>query len=148
MYFQVIWYYLYDTKSGTDVGTMYHARQLLNARNVTHNPHDDFFAASDFVDTYAMSYIVAGALHHFGMQTMDDIPTKNQYVDNINKRDFTVQQSTSFIRQYILNPPVQIGSSASLRCKYCNKEYKKKAFLLKHESTHRDALQAESSKHK
>ena len=46
---KVMWHYLFDTKSGADVGTLYHARNEIKARNVTKNPHDNFFAASDLL---------------------------------------------------------------------------------------------------
>ncbi|KAL9976255.1 hypothetical protein ACROYT_G013535 [Oculina patagonica] len=46
----VIWHHLYDTSSCKDKGTLYAARNMIDARNVTNDPHDNFMACGEFLD--------------------------------------------------------------------------------------------------
>lgn len=57
VYLQVIWHYLYDTSSCRDKGTLYAAQNVIDARNVTDNPHNNFYACSEFVNKVTRAYI-------------------------------------------------------------------------------------------
>ncbi|XP_063404255.1 uncharacterized protein LOC134687728 [Mytilus trossulus] len=86
--FQVIWKLLYSTSSARDQGTLYAARNTINARNVTQDPADDFYAASDLVEKVTTAYIITGGLTHFEMESIDSLPCKNVYegaVGNTNE---------------------------------------------------------------
>ena len=150
----MIWHYLYDTKSGTDVGTLYHAREILNCRNVTRNPKDNFYATSDLLDRFTAGYLVTGALHYFGMNSTSATPTLNNCatdftaLSNEEKADYFCKEVLNFVRQYVLNPPVDLVHSRDFHCKYCKKMYKNKKALLRHESNHRQDLQDQTNRHK
>ncbi|XP_022783267.1 uncharacterized protein LOC111324048 [Stylophora pistillata] len=65
---KVTWHHLYDTISSRDKGTLYAARNMIDARNVTDNPHNNFYACSEFLNKVTRAYLICGALHHFGME--------------------------------------------------------------------------------
>jgi hypothetical protein len=70
---------LYDTSSARDVGTIYHARNVIDARNVTKDSKNNYYAASELLDKFLDAYLIAGALQHFGMASIHDEPTVNTY---------------------------------------------------------------------
>ena len=47
-------------------------RNYIDARNVSSEPHNRYYASSEFLDKVTDSYLIAGALHHFGMASVDD----------------------------------------------------------------------------
>ena len=145
---KVMWHYLFDTKSGADVGTLYHARNEINARNVTKDPHDNFFAASDLLQKYGEAYFVAGGLNYFEMDGPESNVPSVFTEASARNRDNARNAVITFIRQEVLNPPQSLAQSTSFSCRYCHKIYKNKSALLKHESSHRKDLQADSSLHK
>ncbi|CAB4033664.1 Hypothetical predicted protein, partial [Paramuricea clavata] len=75
----VIWHHLYDRSSCREKGTLYAARNLLDTRNVTMDPHNNFYGCSEFLDKVLSAYLVCGALNHFGMKDIDDTPEQNNY---------------------------------------------------------------------
>lgn len=141
---KVIWHYLYDAKSSSDVGTLFHARQALNLRNVTKDPHNNFYAAEELLDTFTEAYLVSGAIFHFGMDNLDDKPVFNVYEgqdDQQSKLQYVETVIKDFIRKRILNPPLTLEKSV-FKCGYCDKPYKLKKSLQEHEKNHRQALQS------
>ena len=56
----MIWTLLYSTGSTADIGTLYAARNSINARNVTKDPGDNFYAASALLDKYTKALLVTG----------------------------------------------------------------------------------------
>ena len=75
----MIWYHLYSTLSARDTGTLYQIRNLIDARNVTRDPANNYYAAKELLDKFRDAYLINGALYHFGMTTVDSEPTKNCY---------------------------------------------------------------------
>ena len=62
MVLQVIWHHLYSAKSAKSIGTLFSARNIIEARNVTSDPKDNFYAASDLLEKYTDAYLITGAL--------------------------------------------------------------------------------------
>ena len=60
-----------------DKVTLYVARNMINARNVMDNPHNNFYTCSKFLDKVTNAYLICGALHHFGMETLTEDPKNN-----------------------------------------------------------------------
>lgn len=144
----VAWSFLYDTLTEREAGTLYHARQVTDSRSVTKDPHDDFYAAEDLLDKFTQAYLIAGALNHFGMESVDDEePTLNkfdamqqvpkEYVQNIIK---------SFVSDHVLNPPPSLPGDDIRKCRYCGKAYKQQKRLDDHEKKHRELLAKEPPK--
>ena len=70
---------MYNTSSAKDVGTIYHARNVIDARNVTKDPKNNYYAASELLDKFLDAYLISGALQHFGMASIHDELTVNTY---------------------------------------------------------------------
>lgn len=77
--YQVIWLHLYDTTSSGDKGTLYAARNFLEARGVTSDPMKNINAAADLITQYTIALVIAAAMNYFGMESMSDNPTKNVF---------------------------------------------------------------------
>ena len=138
---KVAWYFLYDTLTGKDVGTLYHTRQVTNSRNVTRDPHDNFYAAEDLLDKFTDAYIIAAALHYFCMDSIDANVTEHM-VDKTSptvKADI-VNTIKEFLGEHVLNPPPSLPGDDILKCRFCGKVYKLKKRLDEHEKKHRDLL--------
>ncbi|VDI25295.1 Hypothetical predicted protein [Mytilus galloprovincialis] len=140
---KVIWKLLYSTSSARDQGTLYAARNTINARNVTQDPADDFYAASDLVEKVTTAYIITGGLTHFGMESIDSLPCKNVYegaVGNTNEmKEYIFDQARSFVKTFTLPEipklPEYGPNCNTYNCRYCGKKYKQPHSLRKHESS-------------
>ena len=138
---KVIWYHLYDTLTGREQGTLYHARQVTNSRDVTKDPHDEFYAAEALIWKFTTAYLNAGALHHFGMESVDAEPTLHTKPEN--EADLTAYVHDTiilFLREHALNLAPSLPGDDELKCRYCSKPYKKRKRLDDHEKKHRELL--------
>ena len=139
----MIWKTLYSTKSSKETGTLYAARNTINARNVTEEPGDHFYASTELLNKFSSAYIICGGLKHFGMVSTDSEPTENPYLGDIGNetemRNFVLCEAKSFLQHYLdLETPVIPGyglQNNSKLCRFCNKTYKKVKALRKHESS-------------
>ena len=139
----MIWKTLYSTKSSKETGTLYAARNTINARNVTDEPSDNFYASTELVNKFDAAYITCGGLKHFGMMSTDSEATENTYTGHIGNatemRDFVISEAKSFLQEFLdLKTPVipEYGpQNNSKLCRFCNRRYKKAKALRKHEAT-------------
>lgn len=140
---QAIWKTLYSTKSSKETGTLYAARNTINARNVTDEPGDHFYASTELLNKFDAAYINCGGLKHFGMMSTDSEPTVNTYSGNIGNQqemcEFVLSEAKSFLQDNLdFSTPMipEYGlQSNSMLCRFCSKKYKKTKALRKHEST-------------
>ena len=65
---------MYSTKSRSDKGTLFQLRNLLNRRNVSKQPKDNFDACDEFFNTITDSHVVAAAMKIFNMKLISDTP--------------------------------------------------------------------------
>ena len=122
---------------------MHAARNTINARNVTEEPNDNFYAATELLNKFDAAYFVCGGLHHSGMQSLESDPVQNQYTGEIGNQtqmcEFVLNQAKSFLETFLSletpTIPVYGPQNNSLLCRFCIKTYKKKKMLRKHEST-------------
>ena len=151
IFIQVIWSTLYSTASAGDQGTLYAARNTLNSRNVTKDPSDDFYAASDLIEKVTIAYIVAGGLKYFQMQSLHSEPEQNDYTGDVGNRslmsEYLLNHATTFVKSYALpvipSLPDYGPQNNSVKCRYCTKQYRKPKALRRHEATihgHQDPL--------
>ena len=61
---QVIWRILYHPSSAMDTGTLFQARNFLNAKTVPASPMKDINACEDLLMKYSEALTIA-AFHHF-----------------------------------------------------------------------------------
>ena len=110
---QAIWKKLYNPASGTDHGTLYQLRNLVQRRNVGQKPKKDFNAHDDFFNLVITSHILAAAMEILGMETLEDDPSECLFPPNIGtlsstERKEVLQQVVSVIvNSYVdINPSV------------------------------------------
>ena len=82
---QVIWKRLYRATSGSDHGTLYQLRNLVQRRNVRKEPKKDFNAHHDFFNVVLTSHILAAAMEIFGMDSLEDEPCEGLIPKGIDK---------------------------------------------------------------
>ena len=68
---------VYNTKSQGDKGTLFQLRNLLNRRNVSQIPKQNFDACDDFLNTIVDSHVLAAAIEHLGMKSVSDLPSQS-----------------------------------------------------------------------
>ena len=140
---KVAWHCLYDTQTGRDVGTLYHAREVTESRNVTKDPHDDFYAAEDLLDKFTHAYLIAGALHHFGMEAIESDITQNIVSkETKSPKEEIVRVVNAFLTDHVLNPPPSLPEDDILKCRFCSKVYKNHKSMDTHEKKQRFACKS------
>lgn len=108
---------------------------------MTKDPSNNYYAASDFLDKFCDAYLVAGALDHFGMSSIDSQPSINRYENQPNdkaaKTDYVLGNVRGFINKHVMNqilqPESAVSTSKELKCQYCEKKYVRPSYLRKHE---------------
>ena len=137
----MIWHHLYNTSSARDIGTLYQARNAINARNVTKDPHRNYYAASEFLDKVLKAYVVAGGLDHFGMAGVEDEPKLNIFsgnpLDKASKKEYVLAEARQFVKKHVMHQIPEFDTAAptsnDLVCQFCGKRYKRQSYLRKHE---------------
>ncbi|XP_053398801.1 uncharacterized protein LOC123541335 [Mercenaria mercenaria] len=139
---KVIWNILYSTQSSRETGTLYAARNALDAKNVTNNPADDFYASAELLNKFSSAYIICGGIHHFGMTKLEDEPSENAYTgpigSEIDMKNVVMKEAKAFLEKNVVFdvpqiPPYGIQNNL-LVCRFCGKSYKKQKSLRKHEA--------------
>ncbi len=133
---------LYSSKSAKSTGTLYAARNTVNARNVSNEPSDNLYASTELLNTFDSAYIACGGVHHFGMASLESAPTRNVYEGDIGNKQqmsqFVLRNARSFVDTYVdiqvpelpkYGPP-----NNNMRCRHCNKVFKTSRSFRKHES--------------
>ncbi|XP_070572406.1 uncharacterized protein [Ptychodera flava] len=141
---KVIWHHLYSTASSKDIGTLYAARNATNSRNVSSDPHRDFYANAELLDKFTNAYVITGGVHHFGMTNMNDRPLTNNYSGDDSadsKKEYILKEARKFVDKYVMNQVPKLEDTAprsinDYSCKYCGKMYIRPKNLEKHEKTH------------
>ena len=114
---------------------------MLDARNVSDDPHSNFYAASEFADKVLNAYLIVGAMNHHGMQSLDGEPTVNKYNGLLNdpegKKQHVCTVIRSFIEQHVINQVPEMNTTApisnDLTCRFCKRKYVQAPVLRKHE---------------
>ena len=86
----MIWKRLYKATSGSDHGTLYQLRNLVQRRNVGKEPKKDFNAHHDFFNVVLTSHIIVAAMEVFCMNNLEDEPCPAlvpQNIDNMSKEE-------------------------------------------------------------
>ncbi len=119
-------------------------RNAIDARNVSNDPHNRYYAASEFLDKVTDAYLINGALHHFGMASVDGECTQNVYsgleLDQEEKKKFAIKVIIDFLEKHVIYSlpelPYTAQVSNDLQCSVCGKNYKRPTALKKHEEQH------------
>ena len=148
---QVIFDHLYSISSARDTGTLYAARNAINARNVTKDPSKNFYAAEELMKNVLDAYLVVGAMKHFGLLSVDGKPTENTYAgvesDNDMKKDYILKTIQEFIYSHVITAVPEAKEkeprTATLVCHICGKKYVRKGALKKHTEKAHQVITAE-----
>ena len=112
---------LYDHDSAGDQGTLFAARNFLNARNVPTNPMNDVDATFDFLEQYTEALILAAFEE-----------AKEKHSLNLNVPELQQDHLMNFILDQIFDNFALPSLSSEwntdediFKCKECGKTYKK-----------------------
>ncbi|XP_053398038.1 uncharacterized protein LOC123565316 [Mercenaria mercenaria] len=140
-FLQVIWKILYSTASSKDTGTLYAARNSINAKNVSKDPAANYYGSSELIDKYTKAYIICAALHHFEMDNLESHPKKNEYLGRIGNeeemKNFILSNAKVVVETFTnldfpKIPPTGYQSN-NIKCPDCGKKYLQIESLRKHE---------------
>nr|XP_054763564.1 uncharacterized protein LOC129270188 [Lytechinus pictus] len=135
-FYQVIWKQLYDAASGADKGTLYSARNFLEARNVTTNPMANINAAADLIEKYTTSLVLAAAMQYFGLADLTSDPTLHTFdlTKHGDQHQYAEATMSEFVDEFMLpkSHDMQLTDKA-YHCPKCNKTYATRKGLVNHE---------------
>ncbi|XP_060583148.1 uncharacterized protein LOC132739445, partial [Ruditapes philippinarum] len=116
---KVVWNLLYNTASAADIGTLYAARNAVDARNVTKDPGDNFYAASSLLDKYTEALVIAG-----GLMTLNLDSISGELVEEDRQPELIKEKAIKFIKDFCIPevPDSDIETSA-LDCTLCGRKY-------------------------
>lgn len=78
---------LYDSNSFNQLGTLKYFREKYNRKNVTPKKvHDSYDGCEDFFLSVGQAYIVVALLNFFGMESVDEYPTKHKFMSNMSHK--------------------------------------------------------------
>lgn len=78
---------MYSASSGSDGGTLFQLRNLINRRNVRIDPSDDVNSSEDFLLTIVEGHILAAVMEVFEMTSLDDRPTSALFPDDSSETE-------------------------------------------------------------
>ena len=108
---------------------------------MTADPHNNYYAASEFLDKVNDAYLIVGALDHFGMETVEDQPSKNLYsgmpTDDYAKKEYVTNTIRQFVEEHVVNQVPELSpevpTSNDLKCRECGRRYIRPHALRNHE---------------
>lgn len=90
---------LYNCGSGQDTGTLYHLRNLINRRNVTHTPKNRVNACEEFFLLVVEGYILTTAMKAFGMSSLEDKPSDSLFPSEVSNIMFPYQRREFLLKK-------------------------------------------------
>jgi hypothetical protein len=124
-----VWNTLYNVNSGKDIGTLYAAKNFLNAKNVPLDPMDNVDAAYDFFEQYTEALIVSAydEVKHDYQNSNSCLPAEQE-----NVMHSLLDKIVDEFAIPIVQSDMKIDS-AMFKCLECDKSYKRMASLRKHQ---------------
>uniref|UniRef100_A0A7M5VF96 C2H2-type domain-containing protein n=3 Tax=Clytia hemisphaerica TaxID=252671 RepID=A0A7M5VF96_9CNID len=129
-FMEVVWHFLYDASSSSDVGTLYQARNFLNARNVSKEPMKCVNACEELLNKYTEALTLAAFHEYIETNKIDLSKLKEPTAQN---KESLKNVISKFVESYVIAETPDIAASAiSYDCQFCTKSYKRKAGLVNH----------------
>ena len=125
MFFQVVWRILLDKNSASDIGTLYQAKNFLNAVNMPLNPMDDPDASYDLLASFTDALILS---------CYDTVKTQLPILPclPIEQEAIKEQLLNDIVDNFALPQIPEFGSGSGYNCQHCCKSYKKAKSLRNH----------------
>ena len=123
----MIWHLLYDTQSGANLGTLYQARNFLNARSVPKSPMKDINACEELLLKYCESLTIAAynqLTEQFDVSSTDNEEENKKLFDNI---------LDNLVDGFVMSKVPEIPSDGLFSCIWCDKKYKLMKSLKNHQ---------------
>ena len=83
---------------------------------MTADPHNNYYAAAEFLDKVHDAYLIVGALDHFGMETVEDELKKNLYsgmqIDVNAKKEYVTKTIRQFVEKHVVNQVPELSPAA------------------------------------
>ena len=130
---QVIWKLIYSTKSGTEKGTLYQLKNLINRKNIGDDVTKDMNAHEDFFNAIVTSHILAAAMEFLGMECLDSEPHHDIVPSTVWMEDLEERKSilstlcTLLVHEFV---EIHISQASSLSTEDSIRGYASKALAL------------------
>ncbi len=98
---------MYKCSSGSDGGTLYQLRNLLNRRNVTKDPSSNVTADEEFFLLVTEAHIISAAMKLFGMTSIEDEPSSVYFpagssdLDSLQRRNILLLATRNIASKYV-----------------------------------------------
>ena len=111
---QLVFDHLYKAESIREVGTIKYFRERVNRRNVTpEKVTKSFQGTEDFFVSVGKAYLLEAAMEFFGMDDLDDTPTKHVppagilHLSKASKKTYFDDVIGSFVDEFVMADPDQ-----------------------------------------
>jgi len=100
---EVTWKLLYSTFSGLDTFMLYQLRNLINRRNVIKEPNNNVAECEDFILLVTEAHVLADAMTHFNMKSLDDVPSAVLIRDlcSLDRRNIFIKATHSLVDNFV-----------------------------------------------
>ena len=98
---------MYKGTSGSDRGTMYQLKKLINRRNVVKDPSKNVAPCEEFFLLVVETHVLAAAMHLFQMTSLDDTPTSTYFskgsedLGSLERRRILMKALKVMTKQYV-----------------------------------------------
>lgn len=116
-------------------------RNVIDVRNVLNDFYNCYYVVVEFIDKVIGVYLINGVLVYFGMVSLEDQFLRNIYegfvFDNNGKRKYVDKVILDFLDEYVVYNVLELSYivliSNDLKCRVCQKVYKRFIVLKKYE---------------
>lgn len=116
-------------------------RNVIDVRNVLNDFYNCYYVVVEFIDNVIDVYLINGVLVYFGMVSLKDQFLRNIYegfvFDNNGKRKYVDKVILDFLDEYVVYNVLELSYivliSNDLKCRVCQKVYKRFIVLKKYE---------------
>ena len=137
--FQVMFKHLYSTAPAglADIGTLFAARNAIQARQVSKDPKANFYATADLLLKFTEAHLIAGAMSYFSMANQDDTPKQNSYegdrTDKAAVKTYIKEVLEGFVSQHVLPDMSTVAPPpSSHHCDMCGRTFVRAGNLHRH----------------
>jgi len=131
-FMEVIWHLLYSAASAMDIGTLFQARNFLNARAVPGSPMKNINACEELLFKYADALLIAAFDHYCKTHNV-----KDKGDDKLNQ-ELMGKILDDLVNSYVIPeiPKDDETAKSAYKCPYCKCSFKRMKSLQTHIKSH------------